>query len=80
MAPKRKEVDETTYEGRFAARLRMLRGKAGLTVEELAEKLNVKPITVYGWESGKRSPHISNLPAIAELFGFKRVRDVLPEK
>jgi DNA-binding XRE family transcriptional regulator len=34
----------------FAVRLRMLREKAGLSIEELAEMLEVKPITIYTWE------------------------------
>ena len=81
MSPRpRKQIDTTTYEGRFAVRLKMLREKAKLTVEQFAEAIGVKPITVYGWEQGRSSPHISNLPAIAEAFEFKRVRDILPER
>jgi len=81
MSPRpRKEVDTSTYEGRFAARLKLLREKAGLSVEEIADWVGVKAITVYGWESGSRSPHISDLPALADTFGFKRIRDILPEK
>ncbi len=80
MTPARKPPDTSTYSGRFAVRLRMLREKAGLTVEEVATELGVKTITVYGWEQGRSMPHFDNIPAIAELFSFKRSRDVLPEK
>ena len=79
-AKPRKEVDTSTYEGRFAVRLKVLREKAGLTVEEFAEKLSVKPITVYGWEQGRSAPHVGSFPAIAEVFKIKRPRDILPER
>lgn len=80
MGPARKAPDTSTYSGRFAVRLRALREKAGLSVEEVAEAVGVKPITVYGWEQGRSAPHIDALPAIAEVFNYKRARDVLPEK
>ena len=80
MTPRpRKEADLSTYTGRFAERLRMLREKKKMTVEELAAVLKVQPIAVYKWEQGTRSPHISDLPAIAEVFKIKKVKDVLPE-
>lgn len=47
MTPKRKEPDLSTYAGRFAARLRTLREKAGLTVEQVASTLGVSYRAVY---------------------------------
>jgi len=52
----RKEVDTSTYEGRFGTRLRKLREKAGLTVEELAEITGIPNPTLYRWECGDRCP------------------------
>ena len=81
MAPRtRKEVDTSTYGGRFAARLRMLREKAGCTPEQVAETLGVSYQAVYYWESGLRQPKISDLPKIAEAFGMKKARDILPNE
>ena len=79
MSPRpRKDVDQNTYAGRFAVRLKMLREKAGWTVEELAEQLGVSDQTVYYWETGRRQPKISDLPKIAQVLGVKRVKDILP--
>ena len=80
MPKPRKEVDTSTYTGRFAVRLRMLREKAGYSVEQLAEALEVPTISVYHWEQGRNAPSFNSLPKIAKLFGFKRTRDLLPEK
>ena len=80
MSRSRKNIDTSTYSGRFAVRLRMLREKAGLTVDELAEQLKVKPVTIYGWEQGRSVPHIESFPAIAEVFKIKHPRAILPEK
>ncbi|GHT25259.1 hypothetical protein FACS189419_10110 [Planctomycetales bacterium] len=80
MARPRKEVDTSTYTGRFAERLKKLREKSGLTVEELAEKSGVPRTTIYNWESLTRTPSIDdNLLLISEALGVK-VRNLLPEK
>ena len=79
MSPRpRKAIDLDTFEGRFAWRLRVLREKAKLTVEEFAEKLGVTGQCVYDWEIGRSQPKISDLPKIAKAFGMKRLRDILP--
>ena len=75
----RKQLDTKTYEGRFAERLKMLRIKAKLTPEQIAEAIGVSATTVYRWESGLRQPQISDLPAIADALGVK-ARILLPEK
>jgi transcriptional regulator with XRE-family HTH domain len=77
--PARKEPDATTYAGRFAVRLRTLREKAKLSVEELAEKMNVTPTTIYDWESTKSAPKIAILQKLAESLGIS-VRTLLPSK
>ena len=79
MAPrKRVEVSTATYTGRFAVRLRELREKAGLSVEELGEKSGIPFKTIYGWESASRSPSIEHLPALAQGLGVK-IGKLLPE-
>ena len=56
----RKEVDVSTFEGRFAVRLRKLREKTGMNVHELAEKSGVSKTTILNWESGIRKPIVSD--------------------
>jgi len=75
----RKEIDTSTYTGRFAERLRMLREKAGLSVDELAEKSGIPKNTLYEWESDNRTPGIDRFPQIAETLGVT-VRALLPTK
>ena len=80
MTPRpRKELDLSTYEARFAARLKILREKAGLTAEQAAEQLGVSRATYFNWEAGSNFPHIRQLPLIAETVGTK-VRNILPER
>ena len=74
----RKEIDTSTYEGRFAARLKMLREKARLTPEQAAERIGVSVHSIYQWESGKRQPKISDLPKLAEILSTKKIKDILP--
>ncbi len=74
----RKEIDTSTYEGRFAARLKMLREKAGLSVDELAEKTGINRATIFRWEGGSISPPVSALPVLAKAIGIKTAR-LLPK-
>ena len=52
MARPRREIDTSTYSGRFAARLRALRDKKGLTTRELAEQSGIPKGTLEAWECG----------------------------
>ncbi len=84
MNPAPKQPDQSTFVGRFAARLRLLREKTGMTGEQAADAITkagfeVASRTYYGWESGGRQPPLSALPAIAAGLGQKSVRQVLPE-
>lgn len=85
MNPAPKQPDQSTYSGRFAARLRALREKAGLSVEGLGAKLgesgySATSKTIYNWESGLREPPLDALPNLATCLGLKTVRAILPEK
>ncbi len=79
MNPARKPPDTSTYSGRFAVRLRMLREKAGLSVEEVAIETGISTRTWYDWESGRTEPKLNVYPTLAEALGLK-VRTLLPEK
>ena len=73
-----KTIDESTYAGRFAARLRLLRTKNKLAVEEVAAAIGVESYVWYKWEDGRREPSIDQFPAIAAALGCKP-RQLLPE-
>ena len=81
MSPRqRKEVDISTYEGRFAVRLRMLREKAGVNVHALAEKSGVSKTTILNWESGIRKPIVSDtFLKLAEALEVN-VRTLMPKE
>ena len=50
-------------------KIRQLRFKAGLTQEQLAERLGIGAQSVSKWENNVAMPDISALPLIAEIFG-----------
>ena len=76
--PARKEPDKTTYAGKFAARLRSLREKTGLTPEEFAEKMGVTVGTIYHWESAYSFPKVEQLQLLANVLGIKSVKTLFP--
>jgi len=78
--PARKEPDTRIYSGRFAARLRMLREKAGVSHEDVAQKLGVTIWTIYHWEQGKHFPQPDQLPLLKELYGLKSVQSLFPKE
>jgi non-specific serine/threonine protein kinase len=51
----------------FAARLRLLRARLGLSQEQLARRLSVSFATVNRWETGRSRPSAGAVLAIAEL-------------
>ncbi len=53
----------------FPDRLRSLRHKEGMTQHDLADRLGVTAQAVSNWESGKATPGVSRLKAIAGVFG-----------
>ncbi len=50
-------------------RIKQLRFKAGLTQEQLAEKLGIGAQSVSKWENAVAMPDITALPLLAEIFG-----------
>jgi transcriptional regulator with XRE-family HTH domain len=79
MTPARKEPDTSTFTGRFASRLRELRAKAGLSREELAEKIGVKMSAVKNWENDLNMPTMDKLPALSKALKVS-VRNLLPKE
>lgn len=51
--------------------LRALRTQAGVTVRELSLRLDVRPATVYNWESGRARIPAAMLPSLAETLGIE---------
>lgn len=50
-------------------KIRQLRFKAGMTQEQLADKLGIGPQSVSKWENAVAMPDITTLPLLAEIFG-----------
>ena len=49
--------------------IKQLREAAGMKQSELADRMNVRPPTVFKWENGMANPTIANLIQLAEIFG-----------
>jgi len=83
MSPAAKPANESTYSGRFAARLRMLREKTGMTGEEFAQAMidegyGMATRSYYHWERGYASPPLNAFPVLSKLFKLKSPRTLLP--
>lgn len=66
----------------FSEKLMKLRRKAGLSQEQLADRLGVTRQSVSKWESGTAMPELGKLIALADLFGVtldELVREQPPE-
>lgn len=66
----------------FGKRLKKLRKKAGLTQEQLAEKINIHETTVRRWENKGNIPNGALLPRISEALGVSEnelFNDPLPD-
>lgn len=79
-----KQIDTSTYSGRFAERLRTLREKAGKTVDQVIAEMEADGYSVarrsfYNWELATNSPPLDAFPALAKSLGLKTVRSLLPE-
>jgi transcriptional regulator with XRE-family HTH domain len=54
----------------FGEKLRIVRQKNGLTLDELAEKLQTTKTTLSRYENNKRTPNIDFAKTLAEYFGI----------
>lgn len=63
----------------FAEKLKTIRKQAGMSQEQLSEKLSVSRQAITKWEAGSGTPDIGNLMAISALFGIS-LDDLLENK
>lgn len=47
------------------ARVRRIRTERGLSIEQLAARVGVEPVTLVRWEAGQRAPSLSVLALVA---------------
>lgn len=60
---------------------REARKKAGLTMDEAAERLGVSRVSLWLWETGRGNPLIANLVKMAEVYNVApNELDVVPTK
>lgn len=78
MGRRRKTVDQSTYSGRVAVRLRELREKKKKTVAEVAKALKIPASTYYGYENNQSEPTLDRFAKIAKILGVKP-GDLFPE-
>ena len=64
--------------GTVGQKIRELRKKAGLTQQQVAEKMGVQSPTISQWETGRFIPRESSAARLAEALGVK-VQDILPD-
>lgn len=67
----------TTESYYIADKIRQVRERAGITQEELADRLRVSPMTVHRIESGKRQLPVATLLRFSDTMGIP-VSDLLP--
>jgi transcriptional regulator with XRE-family HTH domain len=78
VARARKELDESTFEGKFAARLRHLMKRSDVDATKLALECGVTRRAVDHWLAGRRYPTIDRLPVIAQALGVSSPRNLIP--
>ena len=83
MSPVRKEPNDSRYSGRVAKRIRELRDRKKLTVEDVVERMkqhgfSIAQPTFSQWETGRTKPSLDAFPALAKALGVP-IRDLLPE-
>ena len=62
----------------LGARLRSLRKKRGLSVKELADRIDVSFQTIYRWENGERIPDGFNMGKLMNVLGV-RMKDIISD-
>lgn len=54
-------------------KLREVRKKRGIKMEQLAQELNVAVKTAYGWENGQANPSLDVFVRICRFYGIKDI-------
>jgi transcriptional regulator with XRE-family HTH domain len=84
MTPARKEPSDATYSGRIGIRLRELREKKGLSVEQFRDAIQTATgrefsvYTIYTWERATRDLPLDLIPVVARILGFEKATSWLP--
>jgi transcriptional regulator with XRE-family HTH domain len=78
MARPRKEVDTSTYAGRFAVQLKAIREKKKLTIKDVAEQSGIPTTTIYAWEEGRNTPTVEKLAVLSQTFSIS-VPKLMPQ-
>ncbi len=63
--------------------IKTCRKNAGLTQEQIAEKMDVATVTVQNWENGKMTPKLSRLMDLAAVFNVpveNLIKEILIEE
>ena len=63
----------------MALSLKAARVNAGLTQAEMAERLDVAPVTIWKWETGKSEPKVNQFKRFCEVCGLKMDDIFLPD-
>jgi len=50
-------------------KLKQLRKSKGMTQEQVAERVDITRSTISNYEIGRRTPHLKDLSALADVFG-----------
>lgn len=67
MGRRRKTVDQSTYSGRVAVRLRELREKSGKSAAQVAKSLKIPASTYYAYENGNREFPLDIVPRLCRV-------------
>jgi transcriptional regulator with XRE-family HTH domain len=78
MSRRRKEVDTSTYSGKFAVRVVELRVRAGISAAEMAEKLGASIVTYQRWERGENDFAFEVIPKLAKILEVS-VSELMPD-
>lgn len=61
----------STWRERFASRLAQLKGRDGLTQQQLAERVGVAQSTIAGWLHGRREPSFDQVDRLSLALGVE---------
>jgi ribosome-binding protein aMBF1 (putative translation factor) len=70
--------EHVAQEMRLAFQIAEARRRAGLTQQELAERIQTKQSVVARWESGRQKPSTRNLERIAKATGSRLIQVLEP--
>ena len=81
--PTEKSIDAYRYDDvkdakALGARLKSIRKERGLSVKELADRIDVSFQTIYRWENGERIPDGFNMGKLMNVLGV-RMKDVISD-